>query len=187
MPVAEVEGTTIGQSAALNYYFAAENGLLGTNTLEAAQIMAISEHLKEMNASFDTLVEWGEEPTEEAANKWFDGGATDITGPSNSEGYHTRYLTWWLGRIENALGDKGYAVGDKLSLADVLLYYWFCDYLRDHECPPDFPKFRREPFCDKERTDAALAKHPKIKACCDAVAQLPNIQKWLSMRGVQGF
>lgn len=187
MPLAQVGDDCIGQSAAINHYFAAENGLLGTSNLEAAQIIAISEHLKEMMTAFRGLVEWGQVPTEEAANKWFDQGATDVTGPAVGADRSTRFLTWWMGRIEATLGSNGVAVGSKLSLADVLLYYTFADVLRDEECAADFPKHRREPFCDKARTDAALAKHPKIKACCDAVAANANFQKWLAIRGVQSF
>lgn len=49
MPLLNVGSESIGQSAAINFYVAAENGLLGEGNLQAAQIMAISEHIKEMN------------------------------------------------------------------------------------------------------------------------------------------
>jgi glutathione S-transferase len=187
MPILQVGDTYIGQSAAISFYLAAENGLMGENNLEAAQIIAITEHIKEMNTVFRTIVEWGKAPSEEAANKWFDEGATDVTGPAVGEDRSSRFLKWWMGRIEATLAGNGFAVGNKLSLADVLLYYVFAEHLKDEECAADFPAFRREPFCDKARTDAALAKHPKIKASVDAVAANHNFQKWLSIRGVQTF
>lgn len=187
MPIVQVGDDHIGQSVAINYYIAAENGFMGANNLEGAQILAIVEHLKEMNQAFRGLVAWGKEPTEEALNQWFDGGATDVTGVASRDGQPTRYLTWWMGRIEAALGSQGFAVGDKLSLADVMLYYVFSEVLRDEEAAADFPQHRKEAFCSKARTDAALAKHPKLKAACDAVASNANFQKWLSMRGQQGF
>lgn len=187
MPTATIGDAHIGQSAAINQYFAAENGMFGDNNLEAAQITSVSEHLKEMNTVFRTLVAWGQEPTEEALNKWFNEGATDVSGVAAREGQSTRYLTWWMGRIEAALGNNGFAVGNKLSLADVMIYYTFAEHLRAEEAGADFPQHRREAFGSKERTDAALAKHPKIKASCDAVANNANFQKWLAMRGVQGF
>ena len=60
----------IGQSSAINFYVASESGLMGKSTLETAQIISISEHLKEMIEAFRKLVPWGTEPTSEALNKW---------------------------------------------------------------------------------------------------------------------
>lgn len=187
MPIAQIGDEYIGQSAALNYYFAAENGLLGSNNLEAAQIIAVTEHVKEMMTAFRNIVKWGEEPTTEALDKWFNEGATDVSGPAAREGQSTRYLTWWMGRMEADLGDKGFAVGNKLSLADVMLFYVFADVLTEGQAKPDAAAWRKEPFCSKERTDAALAKHPKLKAAVDAVLSNEGIQKHLANRGVQGF
>jgi len=187
MPVVAVGEASIGQSAAINYYLAAENNLLGSNNLEAAQILAIGEHVKELMTAFRAIVAWGAEPTEEQLQKWFEEGSTDATGPADRAGHSTRFLTWWLGRIEAVLGAQGFAVGDKLSLADVQLFFIFGDYLRENEVAADFPQFKREPFGSKARTDAILAKFPKLKASVDAVANNANVQKWLASRGVQGF
>ena len=51
----------------------------------------------------------------------------------------------------------------------------------------EFPAFRREAFCDKARTEAALDKHPKLKASCAAVAANDNYVKYLSSRAVPMF
>jgi glutathione S-transferase len=187
MPVAQIGDQSIGQSAAINYYFAAENGLLGSNNLEAAQIISIYEHLKELNTAYRAIVPYGTEPTEEMNNKWFDTGATDVSGPAVGADRSSRFLKWWMGRIESTLGNNGFAVGNKLSLADVLLYNTFAEHLRPEECKEDTPNWRKHPMGNSERVAAALAAHPKIKASCDAVAAHPNVQKWLSIRGVQGF
>jgi len=186
MPLLEEDGQSVGQSLAIFYYVASQNGLMGNNAWDAAQILSIHEHVKELNAAFRTVVPWGAEPTVEALDKWFDGGANDVTGVADRAGQSTRYLTWFMGRIEATLGNQGFAVGDKLSLADVLLFQLFGEFLKAEEAG-DLPAFRRFPFTDKERTDAKLAAHPKIKASVDAVANNANVQKWLAMRGVQGF
>lgn len=192
MPVLELDGRSIGQSSAIYHYIASENGLLGENTWEAAQIIAIKEHLKEMYDVYSKMIPWGSQPTQETIDMWHDGGSTDISGPADRSGYNARYLTWWMGRIEAALGDNGLAVGNKLSLADILLYDSFAEYLRPNEIGvgddgKPLPPSLTEPFCDKARTDAKLAKHPKIKRCCEAVANHPNVQKWLANRGSQEF
>lgn len=186
MPILEKDGQCIGQSGAIYYYVAAENGLMGSNNWEAAQILSIEEHVKELNTAFRGLAPWGAEPSSETLDKWFNEGATDVTGPADGANRSTRFLTWWMGRIEATLGNSGFAVGSKISLADVLLHQIFGDFLTAEEAGA-LPEFRRVPFCSKERTDAALAKHPKIKASVDAVANHANVQKWLASRGVQGF
>jgi glutathione S-transferase len=187
MPVASVGGNSVGQSVAINFLIASELGLMGANTFEAAQILAIQEHVKEMRTKFMELVPWGQEPNPEKLNEWFEGGATDVTGAADRAGYATRYAKWWVGRIEAVLGNNGYAVGNQISLADVILYVVFGDYLRPEEAKEDFPQYKREPFCSKAKTDALVASHPKLSASLRAVANNANIQKWLETRGVQGF
>jgi glutathione S-transferase len=187
MPVATIGDVGIGQSAAINHYFASQYGLMGKDNIEAAQIVSVSEHLKEMIASFRTLVAWNKVPDPAALDKWFEGGAVDLTGMADRPGQGTRYMKWWMGRMETVMGPNGFAVGSKLSLADILLYYTLKDSLSPEQAAPGVPRWRCEPFCDSKRTDAALAKHPKILASCEKVATNPNIQKWLSMRGVNTF
>lgn len=187
MPLCRTGGSSIGQSVAINYYIAAENNMLGSNNIEAAQILSLQEHLKEMLTSFRTLVAWGAEPTEEALEKWFEGGATDTTGTADRAGSGQRYLTWFAGRMNHCLGDNGFAVGDKLSLADVLIYNIFAETLQESEAKEGTPAFKREPFLCAARTTAFLEKNPKFKAICASVGNHPNMQRWLTERGVQGF
>eukprot|EP01034_Spumella_vulgaris_P032424 gene32424-40020_t len=187
MPLLEVGSHSIGQSAAINFFIASENGLMGANHLEAAQIISIGEHLKEMSAAYITLVPRGSEPTEEQADTWFNTGSTDNSGAADRAGYATRYFKWWLGRIENALGTKGFAVGDKLSLGDLYLYNALAEHLTAETAKEGLPASRKEAFANKARTDALVATFPRIKASIDAVANNANHQKWLAARGVQGF
>eukprot|EP01039_Chlorochromonas_danica_P000623 gene623-678_t len=187
MPILQLgDGNSVGQSAAINYYLASELGLMGKNHLEAAHIIGVQEHLKEVITAYRTLAPWGVEPTTEALDKWFDTGATDAEGPADGSKRTERFLPWFMGRIEKALDDKGFAVGDSLSLADVLIYNVFGEYLSE-ENGPSLPVWRREAFGSKARTDAALAKHPKLQASVQAVANNANIKKYLESRGVQGF
>lgn len=143
--------------------------------------------LPEMMQAYMKLVPWGTEPSEETLQMWFEEGAKDVTGTADRAGASTRYLTWWAGRIEAILGNSGFAVGDKLSLADVLLYYFFFETLGDEHCTPDCPQFKKEPFGSQSRTTAMLAAHPRILASCQAVANHENVKKWRANRGVQGF
>jgi hypothetical protein len=83
MPVLAVGAVDIGQSAAIHYYLAAENNLLGSNTLEAAQILSIREHITEMSSVYRGLVLYGEEPSDAVTVKWFEEGATDVLGTAD--------------------------------------------------------------------------------------------------------
>lgn len=187
MPLIQVGSHYVGQSAAINFFIASENGLMGRNHLEAAQIISIAEHVKELQTSYRTIVAWGVEPTEEHLIKWFESGSSDVSGVAIEDGQGTRYLKWYMGRIENVLGTNGFAVGDRLSLADVVLYYAFGEHLKEGEAREGLGASRKYPFGSKERMDAALATHPRIKASVDSVASNANFQKWLSIRGVQDF
>lgn len=188
MPVLQVGEQSIGQSAAINFYLATVSGLMGEGAIEAAQIISLQEHLKELVASLRAKIPYGKEPTEEELDAFFLGGSNDKSpAPADMSTRSERRLPWWLSRIESALGDKGYAVGSKLSLADVLLYNTFAEVLKDDEAVEGLPQWKREPFYSKERVDKALADCPKIRASCAAVAAHPNVQKWLGMRGVQAF
>ena len=187
LPILECAEGSIGQSAAINYYVAQKTGLLGSNPFEASQIISFSEHMKELSTAFRALVPYGVEPTAEALNTFFDDStATDYTGPADGSKRSSRQLLWFLGRMENIVGD-GFAVGGKLSLADVLLFNAFADSLTEEQTLSELPAHRREPFCSLARTQAALAKHPKLAKIVAGVAAHPNIQKWLSIRGKQGF
>lgn len=187
MPVIETSLGVIGQSAAINFYLATELGLMGSSSFEAAQIISISEHLKEMMTAYRTVMPWGVEPTAEVITKWFESGATDSTGPADSSQRSARFLTWWMGRLETVVGSDGFAVGSKLSLADVLIYNSFAEHLTAAELPSGTPAWKGEPFYSQEATAKALAKFPKLSAICETVASNPNAQKWLSIRGVQSF
>lgn len=188
MPVLETAtGGSIGQSAAINFYLASELGLMGSTAFEAAQIIGISEHLSEMAAAYRALVPYGTEPSEEQTRSWFEGGAMDVEGPADASQRSTRYLRWWMGRVEAVLGGGGFAVGNTLTLADVLLYNAFSEHLSASHTAEDTPEWRRHPFGSGERMEQARAAHPKIRAICDSVAANENVQQWLSTRGLQRF
>lgn len=187
MPIINTPSGSIGQSSAINFYIATENGLMGSSTFEAAQIISISEHIKEMTTAYRAIMPWGAEPTADQLTTWFETGAKDSTGPADGSQRSSRFLTWWMGRIEAVVGGEGFAVGSKLSLADVLLYNSFAEHLTETDSPEGTPDWKKHPFGSKEKMEQAMAAYPKIRAICDTVASNENVKKWLSTRGVQNF
>jgi len=180
------EGESIGQSAAIYNYVASVCNYNGDNVTDASKIMAITEHVKELNTAWRALCPWGTEATADVLSKWFDTGAIDTTGAADGSKRAERHLTWWLGRIENTVG-ANFAVGNRLSLADFVLYNALAEFLSDSEVNPDFAQHRRYAFGDKARTDAKLAQFPKLNSIIQSVATNPQVQKYLAGRGVQGF
>lgn len=188
LPCLEVDGVSIGQSTAINYFIAQHCGLLGSSPAEAAKILSFQEHIKELRDVWSKNVPWGTEPTAAFLETFFDdASANDYTGPANGEKRAARHLLWFMGRMEGLVGSDGFAVGGKFSLADVLLFNCFADSLTPEECATELPAYRREPFSSLSRTSAALAKHPKIAKIVANVAAHPNIKKWMAERGKQGF
>jgi len=186
MPVMSQDGKFVGQSVAINYYIAKQTGMMGANDFEAAQIISLQEHLRECMESFRKLIPYGNTPAEDELNTWFDTGATDSNGPADMKARKSRFLKWYVGRIENCItGSDGYAVGSDLSLADLLIYNMFAEVLAEGEAADSVKgvKWRREPFASLERTNAALKSAPKIQRICETVRASPGIKQWLNTRG----
>ena len=62
-------------------------------------------------------------------------------------------LVEWAGKLEQCLGSEGFAVGTKLSLADIVLHELFIDYLDD-----------------KDGAKKSMEACPKLQKSVDAVA-----------------
>jgi len=189
LPVMSVGGTDIGQSTAINYYLAQTNGLFGKDALEGALIMNLSEHLKDMGMSKNKAMPYGQDVTDEMKKVWFETGAEDESpGPADGAKGGERFFKWWAKRIEFCVAGNGFAFGDKLSLADLLIYNAFAETMNPGEEAHDgVAQHRKEPWSDKAKTEAGLASCPKLKASIAAVASNENIQKWLKTRPKMNF
>lgn len=188
MPVAKIQDQSIGQSVSINYFIAAELDMLGDTTIETAQILSIQEHLSEMKGMVRNLIEYGSAPSEELLDMLFTAGATDRAPlPADGSKRKERYYQWFLGRIEDTVGSNGFAVGSRLSLADVLLRNYLSETLESAQCAKEIPAYRREPLMSAARTKKLLAKYPKIQRILQNVDSQPGLKHWLSVRGLQSF
>ena len=192
LPVISEKSWTCGQSSSINVYIAATRNLMGEkgNWKDFCDVLTIQESVKEMNQAYRELIPYGTTPTKELNEKWFESGAKDRAPKSSDFSNRDRYFHWYCGRLEDlvSLSKGSYAVGNRISLADVLIYNLFRERLRDEESPKTLPSYRREPFGDYETTTRILrASYPKLCKICDLVGDHPGVKKWLSMRGVQRF
>jgi len=186
LPVIECSEGSVGQSVAINYLVAAEMGLLGASNFETARILQVQEHLRELKEAFRSKVPYGQEPTEQELDTFFFEGAEDSTGTADGSKRPERFMKWYLGRIENDIGD-GFAVGSAMSLADIVLYNTLGEFLPDDQAAPTVAQYKKEPFGSKARMEKVIAGYPKIKKSVQNVAADPAISKYLANRKVQRF
>mmetsp|Transcript_3607 Transcript_3607/g.4915 ORF Transcript_3607/g.4915 Transcript_3607/m.4915 type:complete len:246 (+) Transcript_3607:65-802(+) len=189
MPAIKIDGEhTVGQSAAINYYIASSLGYMGSSILEAAQIISIFEHLRELKQALYKVAEYGTKPDPEKLKAFFTAGATDVSGIAERKTRSERGMVFYLGRLESLVGKDGYAVGGKLSLADFLIYNAFAEKLteKDNGLPED-AQYKAEPFHSLKLMEAALEKAPKVKAVTKTVASNSAVVEYLSKRGKQSF
>lgn len=143
--------------------------------------------MTELGAAYSKLVPWGSTPSDEILATLFDDAtANDLTGPADGSKASSRNIRWFAGRMEALVGADGFAVGGKLSLADVLIFARFGDCLPEagHE---KVAKHMREPFGSLERTQKLLAAHPRLAKIVANVAANAGVQKWLAMRANNSF
>lgn len=178
------EGVSIGQSAAINNYIASTQGFLGSSPTEAAQVVNWMESITELNAVWSKLVPYGTEPSAEAYAAFFDDNtAADVTGVADRAAASKRAARWFLGRLERLTSSHGpFAVGNKLSLADVALFRLLGDVVARDETNKDVPAYRLEPYGSAERTAALLTSFPKISAIVENVRANKNLQAYLAAR-----
>lgn len=92
LPYLEVDGQVIPQSKAIERYVARRYGLLGLNEVEAAQIDAVCEYVKDFKADYQKVRALKGEEREEGMKKWFGEtlpeklGLLDVIVPSLAEG-----------------------------------------------------------------------------------------------------
>lgn len=187
LPMLSVGDVCIGQSDAINMYVATECGMMGSSPVEAGQIMGLAASVKECSTAWRKVTAYGSEPTAEQEATWFDTPANDVKGVADRANYSNRHLRWYAGRLEGIVGKAGFAVGDKTSLVDVLIYNLFAETMTKEEAPADTPAWKCEPFSNGAKTAAVMKDHPNLQAICDKVKSNEGHQKWLSMRGLQKF
>ena len=79
-----------------------------------------------------------------------------------------------------------YAVGNRLSLADFVIYNTFAEYL-PQEQKKELPEWRRNTFGNFLLTVSHLQNYPKLGNIINNITEEKNVQRWLETRGVQKF
>lgn len=151
VPVLEIgDSFAIPQSKAIERYLAKKFGMMGSTPEEEAWVDSIAEHVRDISDTFNRkglFFMKDQEKKAELTKEWYD-----------------KELPEFLGKLEKALpGSSGFAVGSKMSYADVVIFKLLKDTYQDDVA-------------------SAYSDCPKLKAIVDAVGKEAGLQKWIEER-----
>jgi len=164
-------GTRIGQSKAIERYLAKRYGLVGASSEEEAIIDCIAENVRDIKDKWSKIRAIGgmmnkqSDEKDAAMKKWFEEGE----------------LAEWLKKLElslpnantNKSATSGYAVGNKLSYADLCIWNLLEDTFEE----------KHKVFVQKSLQDSC----PVLSSIVKRVGENPSLQSWLSSRPVTMF
>jgi prostaglandin-H2 D-isomerase / glutathione transferase len=159
VPFLEVDGTIIPQSKSIERYLARRYNLMGDTDLESARIDSICECIRDFKDLYQRVRKTTEEEREESLRIWFN-----------------ETLVEKLDLLENIvgldmdLGDVLYSVGNKLSLADVVIFAFITQF-----------------FDDKVSARNAMRNSPKLKTIVDTLDTNSKIMNWIEKRPETSF
>ena len=148
VPFLEVDGIVIPQSKAIERYLATRGNMMGDTLLEYSRIDSICECIRDFKDAYKSVK--SSENKEESMDTWF-----------------TETLPERLSLLENILGREynNFSVGNRLSLADVIIYTFITQF-----------------FDDKERSMKSIDNTPILKNIVNTVSTNENVINWLSIR-----
>ncbi len=159
-PLLVVDGAQIGQSKAIERFLANKFGFMGNSDIEAAQIDCIAEHCRDIKDA--------------QAKKGFSMFTRDKTDEEKAESKKEWYETdmpAMLEKLEKAValtsGKAGYAVGEKITYADIAIFSLIKDPMNKSE----------QEVCLKAAESCAL-----LLSIADKIASDSNVSKWIKSR-----
>jgi glutathione S-transferase len=163
LPFLEVDGEVISQSKAIERFLAAKFNMMGSTPLEAAKIDSLCEWVRDFKDMYQKVRGAPSDEKEEAKTKFF------------SETLPERLTAFDKIVADTACNDESifnftgseqlYAVGNKLSLADIVIYAFLVEF-----------------FDDKEMAQKSYDKCDILKAVVNTVSNIEGIKKWLLER-----
>lgn len=152
MPLLEVDGKVLAQSAAINRFLAREHGLYGANNWEAGQIDSVLDALQDAFKAFNAARGVKDEKEKAAAYAK----------------YYSEDWPAWGKKLQAFLAKngegKGFLVGDKVSIADIYAYYMFQHLTAGNkDALNDFPLLaaHSKRISERERIAHWVATRPK--------------------------
>tara|TARA_B100000795_G_scaffold101890_1_gene75061 strand:- start:4450 stop:5133 length:684 start_codon:yes stop_codon:yes gene_type:complete len=163
LPFLEVGGKVISQSKAIERYLARRFYLMGETDEESALIDSYCEYIRDFKTAYQGVKK--SENKEEAMATWF-----NETLPGKLTAFD-EILTKNVD-FQNVSENEShvYAVGHKLSLADIVIYSFLVDF-----------------FDNKAGVIKACENCLKLKDIVDSVGENPRIKNWVNNRAETAF
>jgi len=155
------DGVSIGQSKAIERYLARRMGLMGTNDVEEALVDCITEHCRDVSdakrqKNFSAFAkDRSDEEKAQSKKEWFEEEMPVMLTKIND--------------VVKETGSDGFAVGNKASLADVVIF----SLLKD--------------CYDLDETTTASKSCDALNAIVDSVGQNQGVAEWLEKRPITLF
>ena len=165
LPTLEVDGQIICQSKSIERYLASTFFLMGTNALEAAKIDSLCECIRDFKDMYRDFMDFQKlrnactEDNETATKKWFTETLVERLGAFNN------LLALGVYQEKGYDDDDVYSVGNRLSLADIVIYSFLVDF-----------------FDDKVAIKKSYASYRTLNAIVRTVGNIEGIQKWMAER-----
>ena len=159
LPFLEVDGQVISQSKSIERYLARRFKLMGDTNEEGALIDSYCEYIRDFKTAYQTVRK--AENKEEAMAKWF--GETLPEKLSSFEKIlceNTDFQT----------SSERFSVGNKLSLADIVIYSFLVDF-----------------FDNKEGVKKSFEQCKTLRNIVNTVSNNPNIKNWVENRAETAF
>lgn len=149
VPFLEVDGVTIPQSKAIERFLARRFNMMGENELDAARIDSICECVRDFKDEYQKVRKLPDEEKELGIDQWF-----------------SKKLVEKMILLDNLLGheDEKYAVGTKISLADIVLFSFITQ------------------FFDKKELALSSTDNLKVKNIINNINTLDEIKDWINKR-----
>ena len=163
LPFLEVDGEVISQSKAIELFLAVKFDMMGSTSLEAAKIDSLCEWVRDFKDMYQKVRTAPVDEKEEAKTKFF-----SETLPERLVAFN-KIIAISASNEESVFNFTGseqlYAVGNKLSLADIVIYAFLVEF-----------------FDDKELAQKAYVSCDKLKAVVNTVSNIEGIKNWLETR-----
>jgi len=159
LPFLEVDEQVISQSKSIERYLARKYDLMGENDEQGALIDSYCEYIRDFKTAYQTVRK--AENKEEAMAKWF--GETLPEKLSSFEKIlceNTDFQT----------SSERFSVGNKLSLADIVIYSFLVDF-----------------FDNKEGVKKSFEQCKTLRNIVNTVSNNPNIKDWVENRAETAF
>ena len=159
VPYLELDGTIICQSKSIERFLAKKFGLMGSTDIEEAHIDSICETIRDIKDEYKHFKKTREKDIDYL-------GSSQIS----IKDWFKDTLCSKLSLLENILEENGYSVGDKLSLADIIIFTFITQF-----------------FDDKEESLKASQSCSKINNIINNVSGIVEIQSWIEKRPQTAF